>query len=117
MICSAPLEPRLRLRSFDNDGYVDILIVNLNEPPSLLRNDLPLEFREESRHPRARRTLRVYPRRSQRPGLKRSSRLHSASHRSAMPDGISIKLWSRTERIPTAVDVLVIDKLTKPSEN
>ena len=25
---------------FDNDGDVDILIVNLNEPPSLLRNDL-----------------------------------------------------------------------------
>ena len=34
-----------------------------------------------------------------------------------MPDGISIKLWSRTKRIPKAVDVLVIDKLTKPSEN
>ncbi len=26
---------------FDNDGDVDILIVNLNAPPSLLRNDLP----------------------------------------------------------------------------
>ena len=25
---------------FDNDGDVDILIVNLNEPPSLLRNDV-----------------------------------------------------------------------------
>jgi hypothetical protein len=25
---------------FDNDGDLDILIVNLNEPPSLLRNDL-----------------------------------------------------------------------------
>jgi len=25
---------------FDNDGDVDILIVNMNEPPSLLRNDL-----------------------------------------------------------------------------
>lgn len=25
---------------FDNDGDVDILIVNLDEPPSLLRNDL-----------------------------------------------------------------------------
>ena len=25
---------------FDNDGDIDILIVNLNEPPSLLRNDL-----------------------------------------------------------------------------
>ena len=25
---------------FDNDGDVDILVVNLNEPPSLLRNDL-----------------------------------------------------------------------------
>jgi enediyne biosynthesis protein E4 len=24
---------------FDNDGDVDILVVNLNEPPSLLRND------------------------------------------------------------------------------
>ncbi len=28
------------LGDFDNDGDVDILIVNLNEPPSLLRNDL-----------------------------------------------------------------------------
>ena len=26
---------------FDNDGDLDILIVNMNEPPSLLRNDLP----------------------------------------------------------------------------
>ena len=25
---------------FDNDGDVDILIVNMNEPPSLLRNDM-----------------------------------------------------------------------------
>ena len=24
---------------FDNDGDIDILIVNMNEPPSLLRND------------------------------------------------------------------------------
>jgi enediyne biosynthesis protein E4 len=28
------------LGDFDNDGDLDILIVNLNEPPSLLRNDL-----------------------------------------------------------------------------
>jgi hypothetical protein len=28
---------------FDNDGDMDILIVNLNEPPSLLRNDLRSE--------------------------------------------------------------------------
>lgn len=28
---------------FDNDGDVDILIVNLNEPPSLLRNDLKVK--------------------------------------------------------------------------
>ena len=26
---------------FDNDGDLDILIVNLNEPPTLLRNDVP----------------------------------------------------------------------------
>ncbi|HEY1579242.1 MAG TPA: CRTAC1 family protein [Terracidiphilus sp.] len=26
---------------FDNDGDLDVLIVNMNEPPSLLRNDLP----------------------------------------------------------------------------
>ncbi len=26
---------------FDNDGDMDVLIVNLNEPPSLLRNDVP----------------------------------------------------------------------------
>ena len=24
---------------FDNDGDVDILLMNMNEPPSLLRND------------------------------------------------------------------------------
>ena len=28
---------------FDNDGDVDILIVNMNEPPSLLRNDLKVK--------------------------------------------------------------------------
>jgi hypothetical protein len=28
---------------FDNDGDLDILIINLNEPPSLLRNDLSTE--------------------------------------------------------------------------
>ena len=27
---------------FDNDGDVDVLIVNMNEPPSLLRNDLKI---------------------------------------------------------------------------
>ena len=27
---------------FDNDGDIDAVIVNLNEPPTLLRNDLPL---------------------------------------------------------------------------
>ncbi len=26
---------------FDNDGDMDVLIINLNEPPSLLRNDVP----------------------------------------------------------------------------
>lgn len=30
---------------FDNDGDVDVLVVNLNEPPSLLRNDLSSEGR------------------------------------------------------------------------
>jgi hypothetical protein len=28
---------------FDNDGDLDILIMNRNEPPSLLRNDAPAE--------------------------------------------------------------------------
>jgi hypothetical protein len=28
---------------FDNDGDVDILVMNMNEPPSLLRNDLAVE--------------------------------------------------------------------------
>ena len=26
---------------FDNDGDIDVLIMNQNEPPSLLRNDAP----------------------------------------------------------------------------
>lgn len=26
---------------FDNDGDIDVLVINLNEPPSLLRNDVP----------------------------------------------------------------------------
>jgi hypothetical protein len=30
---------------FDNDGDLDILIVNLNEPPSLLRNDVTGDYR------------------------------------------------------------------------
>src|SRR5262249_44252758 len=30
---------------FDNDGDLDILIVNLNEPPSLLRNDVTSDHR------------------------------------------------------------------------
>jgi len=30
---------------FDNDGDLDVLIVNLNEPPSLLRNDVTGDFR------------------------------------------------------------------------
>jgi hypothetical protein len=30
----------LAFGDFDNDGDVDMLIVNMNEPPSLLRNDL-----------------------------------------------------------------------------
>ncbi len=29
---------------FDNDGDMDVLIINLNEPPSLLRNDVPSEL-------------------------------------------------------------------------
>ncbi len=30
---------------FDNDGDIDVVIMNMNEPPSLLRNDLPLTNR------------------------------------------------------------------------
>jgi len=28
---------------FDNDGDVDVAVININEPPSLLRNDSPLK--------------------------------------------------------------------------
>jgi hypothetical protein len=31
--------PGAAFGDFDNDGDIDILIVNVNEPPSLLRND------------------------------------------------------------------------------
>src|SRR5207253_4891193 len=30
----------LAIGDFDNDGDLDLLVVNLNEPPSLLRNDV-----------------------------------------------------------------------------
>jgi len=30
----------MRVGDFDNDGDIDILIINMNEPPSLLRNDI-----------------------------------------------------------------------------
>ena len=35
----------LTLGDFDNDGDLDALIMNVNEPPSLLRNDVPTENR------------------------------------------------------------------------
>src|SRR5437764_1757268 len=34
-----PAARGVAFRDFDNDGDIDILIVNMNEPPSLLRND------------------------------------------------------------------------------
>jgi len=34
------LQPGVAFGDFDNDGDVDILIMNVNEPPSLLRNDV-----------------------------------------------------------------------------
>ena len=40
-IAAAHCSRGLALGDFDNDGDVDIVIINLNEPPSLLRNDLP----------------------------------------------------------------------------
>lgn len=36
----APCSRGYGLGDFDNDGDIDILVVNLNQPPSLLRNDL-----------------------------------------------------------------------------
>jgi hypothetical protein len=33
-------DPVLAFGDFDNDGGMDILIMNVNEPPSLLRNDV-----------------------------------------------------------------------------
>jgi len=35
----ALLQPRRGLRDYDNDGDIDALVLNMNDPPSLLRND------------------------------------------------------------------------------
>ncbi len=40
-IAAAHCSRGLALGDFDNDGDVDVVVINLNEPPSLLRNDLP----------------------------------------------------------------------------
>jgi len=37
-----PTAAEAPLRDFDNDGDIDVAIINMNEPPSLLRND-PLQ--------------------------------------------------------------------------
>jgi len=39
-VAAAHCSRRGAFGDFDNDGDIDILIINLNEPPSLLRNDL-----------------------------------------------------------------------------
>jgi hypothetical protein len=39
-IASAHMSRGCAFGDFDNDGDIDILVINLNEPPSLLRNDL-----------------------------------------------------------------------------
>jgi hypothetical protein len=36
----AALEPGAAFGDFDNDGDIDVLIMNMNAPPALLRNDL-----------------------------------------------------------------------------
>jgi enediyne biosynthesis protein E4 len=41
-VSAAHLSRGCAFGDFDNDGDVDVLIVNLNEPPSLLRNDVPV---------------------------------------------------------------------------
>ena len=39
-IAEAHVSRGVAFGDFDNDGDLDILIINMNEPPSLLRNDL-----------------------------------------------------------------------------
>jgi hypothetical protein len=75
---------------FDNDGDVDIVVVNLNEPPSLLRNDVSgtghwlkvlLEGVKSNRSAIGARVIARYGERTQAQEVMASSSFYSASER------------------------------------
>ena len=71
---------------FDNDGDLDVLILNQNEPPSLLRNDAPSGQSLDQSAPRRR---QEQPQRHRRPRGRALRRQESRSRKSSARPAIS----------------------------